>query len=206
MIDQSLQKIVESLGARSPTPGGGSAAAMAAAMGTALLLMVVRFSRGKKANLDRDAELAEAEQVLAGLVERLLPMAERDCGAYDLVSQAYQLPVDSEGEVQARGAAIEVAMVGAMSVPDEMLLMVRDVLRATNEVVSCVGKAIAGDLGSAAELLRAGAEAAYMNVRINAAELKDRELAESTMSRVEAVRTDVLETAAAFRQFVETRI
>ncbi len=206
MIDQSLQKIVESLGARSPTPGGGAAAAMAAAMGAALLLMVVRFSRGKKANLDRDAELAEAEQVLAGLVERILPMAERDCRAYDRVSHAYKLPKDSEGEVQARGAAIEEAMVGAMSVPDETLLMVRDVLRATNEVVSWVGKAIASDLGSAAELLRAGAEAAYMNVRINAAELKDRGLAETTMSRVEAVRAEVLETAAAFRRFVETRI
>ncbi len=124
MIDQSLQKIVESLGARSSTPGGGAAAAMAAAMGTALLT----------------------------------------------------------------------------------LLMVQDVLRATNEVVSCVGKAIASDLGSAAELLRAGAEAAYMNVRINVAELKDRGLAETTMSRVEAVRAEVLETAAAFRRFVETRI
>ena len=206
MDDQSLRKIVKSLGARSPTPGGGAAAAMAAAMGAALLLMVVRFSRGKKANLDRDAELAEAEQVLAGFVERILPMAERDCRAYDLVSQAYKLPKDSEGEVQARGAAIEEAMVGAMSVPDETLLMVRDVLQAMNEVVSCVGKAIASDLGSAAELLRAGAEAAYMNVRINAAELKDRGLAETTMSRVEAVRTEVLETTAAFRRFVETRI
>ena len=206
MIDQSLQKIVQSLGERSSTPGGGAAAAMVGALGAALFLMVVRFSRGKKANVDREEELAGAEGRLSDVVERLLPMAERDCRAFDQVSAAFKLPKESESEVEARTAAIEEAMVGAMSVPEETLAMVGDAFRAMAEVESCVGKSIASDLGSGSEILRAAAESAYMNVRINAAYLKDRELAESTMSRVETVREQILETADAFRRGVETKL
>ncbi len=97
-------------------------------------------------------------------------------------------------------------MVGAMSVPEETLAMVGDGFRAMAEVESCVGKSIASDLGSGSELLRAAAESAYMNVRINAAYLKDRELAESTMSRVETVRREITQTADAFRRGVETKL
>ncbi|MBK8099917.1 MAG: 2,3-bisphosphoglycerate-independent phosphoglycerate mutase [Planctomycetes bacterium] len=61
MLDQPFVKLIDALAARTPTPGGGAAAAMAGCMGTALFLMVVRFSRGKKANVDREGELARAE-------------------------------------------------------------------------------------------------------------------------------------------------
>ena len=206
MIDQSLRDIVQSFGQRSSTPGGGAAAAVVGSLGAALLLMVVRFSQGKKANVDREAELAKAEEQLSDLVDRLLPMAERDCRAFDQVSAAFKLPKESESEVEARTAVIEEAMVGAMSVPEETLAMVGDGFRAMAEVESCVGKSIASDLGSGSELLRAAAESAYMNVRINAAYLKDRELAENTMSRVETVRREILATADALRQGVETKL
>ena len=54
MIHQPFDQLIESLAAKTPTPGGGAAAAMAGCMGAALFLMVVRFSRGKKANVDRE--------------------------------------------------------------------------------------------------------------------------------------------------------
>lgn len=206
MIDQTAREVVQSLSRRSPTPGGGAAAAVAAAMGAALLLMVVRFSRGKKANVDREAQLCGAEELLDDRTQRLLPIAQRDCDAFDRVSAAYKLPKDSPADAEVRAAAIEEAMMGAMAVPEETLAMIRDVLRGMKAVVSCVGKAIASDLGSGTELLRAGAEAAYMNVRINAASLKDRELAETTMQRVEAVRAEIKEIADGFRVFVDSSL
>ena len=102
MIDQSFAKIVDALAQRTPTPGGGAAAALAASMGTALLLMVVRFSRGKKANLERDQDLARVEGLLESHLLRLLPMAERDCNSFDLVSKAYAMPKGTDGEIQIR--------------------------------------------------------------------------------------------------------
>lgn len=191
MIQQSFAKIVESLAAKTPTPGGGAAAAMAGSMGTSLLLMVVRFSRGKKANVDRDGDLAEVERVLDDHLQRLLPMAERDCKSFDLVSAAYRMPKDADDEKALRQRAIQEAMVGAMVVPEETLCMVRDVFVAMDGVSSCVGKAIVSDLASGGALLAAAAEGAFLNVRINAAYLTNRDLADKTMFRAEAVRAEI---------------
>ena len=203
MIDQPFDKFIESVSAKTPTPGGGATAAMAAAMGTALYVMVVRFSRGKKSNVEREGDLESAENLLLDHLTRILPMAERDCTAFDRVSAAYGLPKETDDEKTMRQKAIEGAMVGAMVVPEETMCMVRDVFAAVDDVVTCVGKNIVSDLGSGAELLRAGAESAYLNVRINAAFLKDRELAETTLSRTLAVRDEILRHHDSIRGMVD---
>ena len=69
--------------------------------------------------------------------------------------------------------------------------MVRDVFVAMQGVVGCIGKAIVSDLASGAALLLAAAEGAFLNVRINAAYLTNRDLADSTMTRVTAVMTEI---------------
>lgn len=191
MIHQSFEQIVTSLAAKTPTPGGGAAAAMAGSMGAALFLMVVRFSRGKKANVDREGDLAQVEAQLDGHLKRLLPMAERDCRSFDLVSAAYGMPKDNEQQKALREKAIQEAMVGAMVVPEETLCMVRDVFASMQQVTGCIGKAIVSDLASGASLLLAAAEGAFLNVRINAAFLTNRELADRTLDRATAVLTEV---------------
>jgi formiminotetrahydrofolate cyclodeaminase len=203
MIDQPYKKFITSLAAKTPTPGGGACAAMVAAMGTALYLMVVRFSRGKKANSERDDDLAAAEALLEDHLQRILPMAERDCAAYDLVSSAYGLPKESDDEKAIRQKAIQEAMVGAMVVPEETMCMIRDAFDAIERVIDCVGKNIVSDLGSGAELLRAGAESAYFNVRINASFLSDRELADTTLSRTLAVRDEIFRHHDSIRGVVD---
>jgi formiminotetrahydrofolate cyclodeaminase len=101
------------------------------------------------------------------------------------------MPKEADEEKAARSAAIQASMVGAMLVPEETQKMIRDVFVTMDEVRSCVGKSIASDLASGAALLLAGAEGAFLNVRINAAELKDRDLAEDTMARATAVRDEI---------------
>lgn len=191
MIHQSFEKIVESLAAKTPTPGGGAAAAMAGCMGAALFQMVVRFSRGKKANLDRDADLARVETMLGDQLRRLLPMAERDCRSFDHVSAAYGMPKETDEQKALREKAIQEGMLGAMVVPEETLCMVRDVFVAMESVIPCIGKAIVSDLASGASLLLAAAEGAFLNVRINAAYLTNRDLADKTMARAGAVRAEI---------------
>ncbi len=191
MIQQSFEQIVTSLAAKTPTPGGGASAAMAGCMGAALFLMVVRFSRGKKANVDREGDLQQAETLLEGHLKRLLPMAERDCKSFDLVSAAYGMPKDGEQQKNLREKAIQEAMVGAMVVPEETLCMVRDVFGAMQQVTACIGKAIVSDLASGASLLLAAAEGASLNVRINAAYLTNRDLADRTLERANAVLSEI---------------
>lgn len=191
MIHQSFEQIIASLAAKTPTPGGGAAAAMSGAMGAALFLMVVRFSRGKKANVDREADLARVETALDGHLKRLLPMAERDCKSFDLVSAAYSRPKDTDEQKGLREKAIQEAMVGAMVVPEETLCMVRDVFVAMQGVTTCIGKAIVSDLASGAALLLAAAEGAFLNVRINAAFLTNRDLADRTLERATTVLQEI---------------
>jgi glutamate formiminotransferase/formiminotetrahydrofolate cyclodeaminase len=187
MITQTIDKFIETLAAKTPTPGGGAASAIAGCMGCSLFLMVLRFSRGKKANVGREEDMARVEETLSDHLRRLLPMAERDCRSFDLVSAAYGMPKDTEKQKALREKAIQEAMLGAMVVPEEILCMVRDVFGAMESVVSCIGKAIISDLASGAMLLLAAAEGAYLNVRINAAYLTNRDLADTAMRRVTAV-------------------
>ena len=191
MIQQPFEQIVGSLAAKTPTPGGGAAAAMAGCMGAALFLMVVRFSRGKKANVEREPDLQQAETLLEGHLGRLLPMAERDCRSFELVSAAYGMPKDNDSQKALREKAIQEAMVGAMVVPEESLCMVRDVFVTMQKVVGCIGKAIVSDLASGASLLLAAAEGASLNVRINANYLTNRELADKTLARVNEVLAEI---------------
>lgn len=191
MITQSFQELVDSMAAKTPTPGGGAAAAMAGCMGTSLFLMTVRFSQGKKANVDREDDLARVESLLDDHLKRLMPMAERDCKAFDLVSAAYGMPKDSDDQKALRDKAIQEAMVGAMVVPEETQAMIRDVFVAMEQVSDCIPKSIVSDLASGAALLLAAAEGAFLNVRINAAYLTNRELADTTMTRATAVRDEI---------------
>ena len=191
MIEKPFVQLVEDLAAKSPTPGGGAAAAMAACMGTALLLMVVRFSRGRKVNEARDGDLARVETLLLGHLTRLQPMAERDCKSFDLVSSAYKLPKDTDEQKSIRERAVQEAMFGAMVVPEEVLCMVRDVFVAAAGIIDCVGKNIASDLASGASLLVAAADGAHLNVRINAAYLTNREQADKALSRARSVRQEI---------------
>ena len=203
MIDKSFAQIVDSIASKTPTPGGGAAAAMAGCMGTALFLMVVRFSRGKKANVDRDADLARVEAQLADALKRMTPMAERDCRSFDLVSAAYGMPKDTDAQKTLREKAVQEAMVGAMVVPEETLCMVRDVFVAMEQVTGCVGKAIVSDLASGAALLLAAAEGALLNVRINAGYLTNRELADRTTARGTNVLNEIRRHQAAIAVAVD---
>lgn len=203
MIQQSFEQLVASLAAKTPTPGGGAAAALTGCMGTALLLMVVRFSRGKKANVAREDDLAKVETLLEGHLARLLPMAERDCRSFDLVSAAYGMQKDTDAQKALRDKAIQEAMHGAMIVPEETLCMVRDVFLAMQGVVDCVGKAIVSDLASGASLLLAAAEGAFLNVRINAAYLTNRDLADKTVARAQQVRAEIVQHQIAIASKVD---
>ena len=203
MIDKTFEQLVTSLAARTPTPGGGAAAAMAACMGAALFVMVVRFARGRKGNEARERELAQVEGQLQVHLQRLLPMAERDCKSFDLVAAAYQMPKTGEEQAAMRERAVQEAMVGAMVVPEETLCMVRDVFQAVAGVVGCIGNNIISDLGTAAALLGAAAEGAHLNVRINATWLKNRDLAGKALDRSRAVRQEIQSHHAAIMAAVE---
>lgn len=191
MIESPIGDFVDALAARTPAPGGGAAASLAGAMGAALMAMALRFTQGKRAVADREAEIAEALQHVERGIALMKPMAERDMASFERVAAAYKLPHDNEEQKVVRSRAIQEALAGAMVVPEELVHMVRDVLRSTAGVADVVGRNIVSDLGAATELLLSAARAGELLVRINAAYLHDREQAKLTLSRIGEVMAEV---------------
>lgn len=201
MIKTPLSEFIANLAARQPAPAGGAAAAYTAAMGVALLQMALRFCRGKPANQGRDEQLAAADVAMAGFIEKFLPMLERDCKSFEQVISAYALPKD-EGTVGVRSKALETALRGAITVPEELLCLSRDALSLAVEMLDCLAKNVASDFAAGATLLLAAAEAASMSIISNISFLTDRQVAEITRHRV----ADLLDEVVASKARIESAV
>ncbi len=199
MLETPLSEFISDLAARRPTPASGAAAAYTAAMGTALFQMVLRFCRGKNANQGRDDQLAAGDAAMAAFTQRFLPMLERDCRSFEHVTRAYSLPKD-KGTAEVRQKALEEAIRGAITVPEEVLCLCRDALSLAVEMLDCLGKNVASDFAAGAALHNASAEAASLSIISNASFLKDRELAAMTSHRV----SDLLDEVVASRARIES--
>src|SRR6187401_3209351 len=105
--DMTVSQLLAALGSPSPTPGGGTAAAIAGAMGTSLLVMVAGLAKSKNNTDDEKAALAKARAAIEPITSRLTELANADAASFDAVMAAYRLPKATDEEKQARTVAIQ---------------------------------------------------------------------------------------------------
>lgn len=167
LTDLSVQELLERLGSSDPVPGGGSASALAAAMGAALVAMVAELTIGR-------AEYAEHEETVRHLrfdaIERraeLVALAQEDATAYDAVVQARRMPKETEAEKAARSQALGTAMVEAARAPLRAAVVAGEVLDLAQRIAPIGNRNAVSDAGVAALLAAAGLRGALLNVRIN---------------------------------------
>ena len=171
--DLTVAQLLAALASPDPTPGGGTAAAIAGAMGTSLLAMVAGLAKSKN-NLDHEkASLAAAKAALEPVSSRLMELADADTGAFDDVMAAYRRPKTTDEEKAARTVAIQAALRRATDVPLETLRACAEALTHARPVTDYGNPSATSDVGVAIGLLKAAAEGAAANVRINLAGLKD---------------------------------
>jgi glutamate formiminotransferase/formiminotetrahydrofolate cyclodeaminase len=165
----SLDGWIDELAGGSPVPGGGSAAALAGALGAALVAMVARLTIGRKAYADAQtratAILAEADR-LRGELRRLV---DEDALAYTAVSQAYKIPKDDPARVK----AIDEGLLGAARVPLRVATLADQVRRLAAEMAQIGNKNARSDAKVAEGLARAAITGAVENVRVNVESLSD---------------------------------
>jgi formiminotetrahydrofolate cyclodeaminase len=183
----SVHDFIQALASAEPTPGGGTAAAVAGAMGAGLLMMVAGLSRTRGNTDDERAALAAVRDRLMPLIEALERCADRDTDAFNAVMAAYRLPKASDAEKSARKAAIASAVKGATDVPLETLRLAVDALESADTVVRLGNPSAASDAGVGAGLLAAAARGAAANVRINLDGLGDDEYRTSATRQMEAL-------------------
>jgi formiminotetrahydrofolate cyclodeaminase len=167
LTDLSVQELLERLGRSDPVPGGGSASALAAAMGAALVAMVAELTIGR-------AEYVEHEETVRHLrfdaIERraeLVSLAQEDATAYDAVVQARRMPKDSEADKATRTEALGKAMVDAARAPLRAAVVAGEVLDLAERIAPIGNRNAVSDAGVGALLAAAGLRGALLNVRIN---------------------------------------
>lgn len=189
LIDLSLTAFSDTLAARSATPGGGSAAAYAAAVGIGLASMAFRFSTGEKYAAVAAYMSGRAEE-LDALRARALDLVDRDAGAYDKVSAAYKLPKSTDAEKAERARAIQKALQGALELPLETMETALSGLRLAAAGAKDANRNVGSDLETGASCLRAGLEGGLANVRVNAASIEDKAWVERRLAAAEAMRAE----------------
>ena len=201
MITQSsVKNFLDDLADGSPTPGGGSAAAIMGAMGAALVSMVCNVTLGKKGYEGVEAEmkavLSESERVR----RRLTDMVAEDIAAFDSIMSAYKLPKTTEADKTLRAAAIQAGLRRATETP-------LDCARVCAEVIALARRAsehgylnVISDGGVGVLAGFTALRSAALNVYINAPALKDRAFAERATAELEKL----VESCAAESEAVYT--
>ena len=172
----SLDAWIDELAGGSPTPGGGSAAALAGALAAALVAMVARLTVGRKAYAAVEARardiLAEAERLRV----ELRRLVDEDATAYDGVSRAYRIPKDDPSRAQ----AIDNALLAAARPPAEVVKRGRRVLALAQTIEQIGNKSAVSDARVAAMLARTAIDAATENVNVNLAGMSDQARAKAS--------------------------
>jgi formiminotetrahydrofolate cyclodeaminase len=188
--DDSIRQFIEQAGSASPTPGGGSVAALVAALGVAMTSMFGHLSSGEK--------YAAVREQMAGTLEELRTLSVKcelllaaDIESFERYMRASKLPKLTEQERAVRGRELGEAALAALEVPLQLMEACRDGLRSTVAIAGAGNKNVISDLGIGAVLLEAAAQSAHLTVEINLAALRDAERKAAYAARASALNCDI---------------
>lgn len=167
LTDLSLRELTTRLASREPIPGGGSAAAIAGAMGASLVSMVAELTIGRPDAADHEPTLRELHANALMRRDALLDLAEADAAAYAAVVASRRLPKETEAERDARTAAMQSTMITAAEVPLRTAQVAAEVLELARAIAPIGNANAVSDAGVAAQLAGAAIRGALLNVRIN---------------------------------------
>lgn len=184
------------LASAKPAPGGGSGAAVAAAVGAALGEMVCNVTLAR-ASAPHRTELAALNDRITALRARLLALAEEDEQAYGQYRVAIRLPKRSESERHERHAAIQAASLAAAKVPLALADTCRELIEVLIETATFGSRSVVSDAQSGAYLAAAAVRSAALNLYANTDVLDDRAAASDLVERFEAIAAAIPSLVAA---------
>jgi formiminotetrahydrofolate cyclodeaminase len=205
MVDGTMRSFLDDLASDTPAPGGGSVAALAGALGAALVAMVGRLTIGRKKYASVEAEMRETVDRAEALRQRLAGLIDVDSEAYNRVSAAYGLPKDTPEQKATRTQAIQIGLRAAAEIPLQVALACVEVLALAGPAAEEGNVNAASDAKVAALMAAAGFEGAAANVAINLASITDSKYREDTEKVLEELRAKASEHAKAVYQAVAKR-
>ncbi len=179
MTQESCRKFVEVLASNAPTPGGGGAAALVGAVGTALGNMVGSLTVGKKKYAAVEAEIVDLKAKCDALQTDLLDLVKKDADGFAPLAKAYGIPKDDPN----RDEILEKATIDACAVPMEIMEKCCQALDYIAVFAAKGSRLAVSDAGCGAVCCKAALQSASLNVFINTKSMKTRAVAEDLNRR-----------------------
>lgn len=173
LIDKKINEFLDELKSDSPAPGGGSAAALAGAIGAALGVMVGNLTVSSDKYAAVHAETSLLTKQLEEKLKNLEGYIDEDTEAFNQVMAAYKLPKGTDDEKLLRSKAIQRALQEASSLPMNVARVCMEVLELSGKMLEIGNVNAASDAAVAGRMAHAAMWSAVYNVKINLASIKD---------------------------------
>ena len=196
LIRMTLKGFARETASESAAPGGGSVSAYMGALAAALGAMVANLSAHKRGWDDRWKEFSDQAVKGQDIMERLLKLVDEDTAAFAKIMNVFSMPKGTEEEKAARAEAMEKATLYATQVPLRTMQTALEAMPLALEMARKGNPASASDAGVGAIAALAAVKGAQLNVRINAAGLKDRAMADSLTAEAEEIAKEAAEKEA----------
>jgi len=187
LIDKKVSNFLDELASNSPTPGGGSVAALAGALGAALISMVGNLTIGKKKYEDVEEDIKKIISSSEKLRYELSQLIEEDVKAFNNFMATYKMPKETEDEKKIRTEKIQESLIEAAKVPLKVAYKCLEVLSLSREVAEKGNINVISDAGVAVLLAEAALESAILNVKINLRMIKDEKTREELSSSIKEI-------------------
>lgn len=186
----SLGKFTEDLASNAPTPGGGAAAALCAALSASLCSMAANLTVGKKRFSEFEADHRRIIEDCETLRQKALELIDEDAKAFAPLSELYSIPEDTDGYAQ----RIETATLAAAQPPLELLHLCRDTAALLTEMSEKCSALLMSDIACGAALCHAAALCAATNVYVNTRCLKNAENAKRINDEADGILSAISDT------------
>ena len=188
LTTSSVAAVLAAFRSSEPTPGGGSAAALAGAVGASLFAMVAGLPKSRATSEHEQRQLADAVERCTALALNLEALVDEDSAAYDQVVNAFRLPKGTDDEKAARSAAIQEAMRAATEAPLDVMRRCAETISFAPVITTLGNPNAASDAQVANELLAAALRGAEQNVEVNLGSVKDAAYVERVRAEMQRLR------------------
>ena len=206
LVDMTCKEFALETASESPAPGGGSISAYMGALGAALGAMVANLS-SHKAGWDEQWEFfsdyAERGQQL---LSELLALVDEDTEAFNRIMAVFAMPKATDEEKAARSAALQSATLYATQVPLKTMKAALRVFEIVKAMAEIGNPNSVSDAGVGALAARSAVLGAQLNVKINAAGLKNREVADALVAEAEQIAAEAIALEAEVLKIVNEKI
>ena len=206
LVDMTVEGFVHETASESKAPGGGSIASAMGAMGAALGTMVANLSSHKRGWDDRWEEFSDWAEKGKACHDELLRLIDGDTNAFNKIMAAFRLPDGSKEEKTAKGRAIQDATKEAIEVPFRVMEVALASMAVCQAMAETGNPASVSDAGVGALAARSAVMGAYLNVKINAGDVEDKQWIKDLLARGEEIQEKAIAKERGILEIVNSKI